>query len=219
MDFDQHVRVTDADGLTFTFIKPVLYPKDVLNLLEAEPTFRRTNGGRATWQWTFVKLTPPADPTHFEMTFLTGFENERLTQFSLPQPLLDLIPKHMILGFFRSLGRAHVDVKARQVNAAWEDGSPAPAQQALTTADVVRMLGAPLKITEAGDTRVYRYAYELQAQAPRRDPARTMYAICTFAKGDDRLLRAEAVYLTHRLNLHFGQRREPVAAAGRNAGK
>ena len=117
-DFDRYVKVEDGQGLTLQFVKPVLYTKDLLFLMQLEPTSRATNGGAQTWFWTFVKEDAQSNavPDNLNLTFSTSFDGNKLTAFTFSERLVTTIPKPFLLALIQAFGRAEVDRKNRSVN-------------------------------------------------------------------------------------------------------
>jgi hypothetical protein len=197
-DFDRYVRVEDRDGLTLHFNEPVLYGKDLLFLMELEPTRRVTNGTAQTWIWTMRKVPAPGQVPagDFDLTFSTALASNRLVGFTLSERFLASIPKPLLLGTMRSLGQADIDAKRRSATMRWVDkGADKESWPSLTRGALERLLGAPYLVmipTNGVSTWVYRYRLETTTKKKAEDlQAKVQFS---FQPSTDRLARVEAAY-------------------------
>lgn len=209
-DFDHYVTVEDRHGLTFRFVKPVLYTQDVRYLMELEPTARSTNADQQTWFWTFEKQRSPtnADAGDFDLTFATSFENGMLTRAAVSERMLAIVPKWFLLALVRSLGHAQVDQKKRTARVTLEP--PKVPEHPLTKAELVSLLGTPFSVTAANATYTCRYRYELKSSSLTAGQTMPAQAAFTFTQAADQLTRLETVYGDLHLNFSFDTPARPA---------
>ncbi|MBI5386195.1 MAG: hypothetical protein HZA90_16105 [Verrucomicrobia bacterium] len=205
-DLDRTTRVDERNGFTLQFLKPVLYGEDLFAISGDKPTSRTTNQNRQTWFWTYEKLLPStnAEAGNFDLTFEVLLENSKITAFRFPDRFLQVLPKPMILGFLRSLGRARIDRKGGglplRFNAADVDqktdalaftwgGGPQEKFEPVVRDQVTRLLGVPLCAVESNRSYSCFYKYCFKGAAP--DSA---WAKFVFATNSDQLAFSEGAF-------------------------
>jgi hypothetical protein len=206
-DFDRFVQVDDRDGLAFRLVKPVLRVEDVRYLLDAEPSFRRTNQNRLTWVWTFEKL---ADGTNaatrdYDLSFSTSFEQGKLCELAISDRFRAIMPKEMVLGMARSLGEAKVDRAKREVTARWRQTGPNKEIEALSRPQILQLLGPPTKAEDAPQALTHHYHYSLGPPGPSKDQSRLARVRCVYARDTDKLKQIEVAYGTMKVSLSFAE--------------
>ncbi|MCX6902655.1 MAG: hypothetical protein NTW03_04100 [Verrucomicrobia bacterium] len=193
-NLERYARVEDRHGLTLHFLKPVVYTGDLQLLVEGD-AFRTTNQNRQTWLWAYEKqsLAPSASAHDFDLSFTAIFENDKFTELRFPERFLAVLPKPLILGMLRSLGRAEIDMKHGTANVKWvgggQDKVDLPAEPQLTA-----LLGPPFTVTESNLTRTFLYKYYEKAPSPQAPAEKLAWATFTFAGDSDRVLASQGVF-------------------------
>lgn len=205
-DFDRYVRVDDYQGLSFHFLKPVVRSQDVRELLEVDPTASVTNQHQLTWYWSFEKQSPPGhvESNNFDITFATSFTNNHLCRLTVPDHLLAIMPKPLVEGVFRSLGKAKISKLNRALDAQWRQKSGAEIKM-LSRSELRQLLGAPFRTShsELGDHDLYLY----KPKSPSLNPSKTKPAVveCTFSRNSGRLTLVKGSYIGYKFNVSFVQ--------------
>ena len=162
-EFDKNFRVEVAGGFVLHFLDPVLYDKDLLYLSEVEPTRREESENRSVWTYTFVKDATPEEKaeTENEIVITMGFNSrKKLTDVTLCEHVLKIVPADFLELTLRALGSAEVDKKNRRVRAESSEtrrfAFHPPSRQA-----IVNGFGQPWKEETLPDSRVLTYHYRL----------------------------------------------------------
>lgn len=205
-EFDRYVRVHESEGLSFHFLKPVVRSQDVRQLLEVAPSAAVTNQNQVTWHWTFEKQLPPGliETNNFDITFATSFTNNYLCRLTVPDHLLAFVPKSVVEGIFRSVGKAKIYKMRRALDAQWRQESPGEIR-ILTQYEFRQLLGSPYQSTNSPHACHDLYLYK--PKSPSLHPSKTKPARveCAFARASGRLTQVKVSYLTYQGSVSFDQ--------------
>jgi hypothetical protein len=203
-EFERYVRVDDQGGLALEFLKPVLYSSDVHALFDADPTVRSTNGNRVSWRWTFEKLTPTNTTTpEFSISFSTIFENDKLCRLTIPDRFKTIMSKETILAMARSVGKGKVDQKKRALDSDLGEGDLKDEMEPISKAQMLDLLGPPWSAQESKGVTTLFYEYLLKSATPEQAKNKPVRFRCRFAKGSDKLTRADFSYNLMRVGMTF----------------
>lgn len=208
-DFDRFVKVEDGQGLTLRFVKPVLYTKDLLFLMQLEPTSRATNGGAQTWFWTFVKEDAESNavPDNLNLTFSTSFAQDKLTAFTFSERLVTTLPQPLLLALIRAFGRAEVDQKNRSANLTLAKGDLDQDKlrdwSRLSRGAVTQMLGTPYSVSVTNSVSTCLYRYRMDSPSLKTNESLRVNARFSFSDATEALTRFEGAYADFRYSFNF----------------
>jgi hypothetical protein len=212
---ERYVRVEDKHGLTLDFVKPVVYADD-LRLLVEEETLHTTNGNVQTWVWTYEKQTAEsaASSGEFDLSFTAVFENLKFAELRFPERFLAVLPKPLILGMLRSIGKADIDLKHGTFNFKWA-GSDKEKIELPAKPQVIALLGPPFSISESNGTHTFLYKYYEKTSTPQSLAERLAWAKFTFVGESDQIIRSEGAIgnITWTMSAVSGQKEMNIAVA------
>jgi hypothetical protein len=189
---ERHVRVEDKEGLSITFIKPVVYADDVRLLIDGE-MLRSTNRNQESWSWIYEKqsLGPHLEAGDYGMSITFGFENHKFNRMQFSDRFLTLMPKPVVLGMLRAVGRADLDIKRGTADVKWVGVGPGETVQLPTRQQILTSLGTPFLITESNQTRTLLYKYYQKTVNACLPAEQLAWAKFTIRASDDQVLSSE----------------------------
>lgn len=193
-EFDKYVEVHDRGDLVLVFKKPVLSAPDLLWLTKLQPTEKRGTAPEERWSWTLEKVALPnlVETEPHQLTFVTGFVSNKLTEIAIPQRFLTVVPGRGVVALFKAFGHAEILEKQRTASADLRGDQLRKELPVLTTADADRLLGWPHETQAEEAHLVWLYRYTLNTPQAA-DPARKLaWAKLTFDRETQRLLQLEA---------------------------
>ena len=202
-NFERFVQVDDRDGLSFNMLKPVLLADDVRELLGAAPSTTTTNGGREVWDWSFEKIAPSGESGEFDMGFTTSFEAGKLVRVGISDRFHAIMSKEMVLAMARALGKGKVNQQKREMTSQLEPGKAEAKIEPLPRAEMVKLLGQPLRIADGKTAAIHHYEYALKSPSLRPGQKLLARLDCAFSKATDRLTQVELSYGQIHLKLAF----------------
>ena len=202
-NFDRYVKVEETNGLILTFVKPVVQADDLRQLTQLEPSDKSVQEGHEVWQWIFEKQAhgTNADQGRFDFTFKTIFTNQKFSQFTIPEPFLVVVPKSLVLGGLRSVGRAEIDYQHRVAKVRWQEGEKDI--RPLTEAEITRLLGPASLVRQSGTTTSWIYTYVLKTSLEPSSKRKTAQATFIFDTATHRLRQIEARFASLRFDYSF----------------
>ncbi len=167
--FDENFAVDVEDGLSITFLNPVILQKDMWKI-GLPPTIQKKDAEGSTWTHIFQKQygsAGRAEPNH-DVWISLRFVDNKLTRFAVGEELFTFIPKAAVLMTLRSLGELNINFATRKASLNVEEGPgwdfPAPNKDA-----ILGTLGLPFAESHDGDRSTVVYSYKLMPSSPPSD--------------------------------------------------
>lgn len=162
-DFDEHVEVSDASGLSLLFREPVLEDGDFVFITDSQPTERTALSEEPPvelWSWRFEKERAEGDASGrgFSTVFGTVFEDGMLTEIAFDPSLLAAVPSDLLVALFRSMGRAKVN-KIRRSATSGLSGERLDGLTLPTLRRIDDIMGPPTRLEEDEDGATWRYTF------------------------------------------------------------
>ncbi len=191
-DIDHTARIVeDTNGMTLHFKKPVLYGEDLFIATQSEPSTITTNGSVETWAWVYNKVPRFTNtaPEHFDLQFEALVVDEELEGLRFPPQVLAVLPKEMLLGLFRAVGRGKIDRSHKSLAVDWNEAGPKKPIEPLTRAQVTNLLGTPFYANVSNDVYSCFYKYRYSGKDP--DNA---WAKFVFAPNSDKVSQSQGAF-------------------------
>jgi len=161
-EFDENFSVDTADGITITFLNPVILEKDMW-LLGLPPSVQEVFPSHTTWMHIFEKQYAPGDreDSNFDLSVSSRFQDSKLTDFGISEGYFAFIPKEAVLLTIRSLGKVEFNVASRKGSLEVTDDDSIEDFAAPNRQNIVNTLGIPYLQNEGNETRSLEYRYIL----------------------------------------------------------
>ncbi len=222
--FDQFFRVEVDGRFILHILEPKITSQDLIYLSSLDPSRRETGEAGETWYYVFQKLKPDStlDDPETQIVFALGFnEKKRLAVVTFSPLFLKIVPPEFLEQSLRSLGKAEIDKKQRQLRAKPE--SLPKIKQALPSRELIEKgLGIPFSNSVKDATAHVTYRYRLQP--PEGDPVkdvedRRKAVVELFFKADsNKLTKMDANFAGLKITIHYEKLAEsggpPPAPAG-----
>ena len=160
--FDENFSVETADGLTVTFLNPVILERDMW-LLGLPPSVQEVFPSHTNWVHIFQKQYASGDREdfNFDLSVSSRFEDRKLTEFGISEGYFAFIPKEAVLLTIRSLGKVEIDVASRKASLEVTDDDSIEDFAAPNRRNIINTLGIPYLQNEGNETRSLEYRYIL----------------------------------------------------------
>jgi hypothetical protein len=104
-NFDKYYILEDDGHLSISAKRPILYPEDVVRILNSEPTAKEQTKSELYYDYILEKQYQSAKNEQGEYSIKLRLIDERL---------FAIIPKNVVIALARSFGSAKIDVKNRR---------------------------------------------------------------------------------------------------------
>jgi hypothetical protein len=170
-EFDRYIETDLRDGLKITFKKPVLLDEDFEGFFKWIPEKRERLNSAEKWHFRWLKDHVAADGERppYALEFDVLFADHKLTKIMVTESFFAaVLPKHLAVGFMRSMGRAKVDQKNRSATTTLEDRDvdPKAEEPPLTREGVTALLGTPVSVI--GDDASPQWYYKFSPATNQR---------------------------------------------------
>lgn len=207
--FDQYFKVEKEDGLTVTFLKPVIYEKD-MKWMGFHPSQELDQEDQVVWLHILEKLyfEGQVEDENFDIYFESKYNNSKLKEIYISERYFTFFPKELFITLFKSLGGAKIDKKNKKASSKVESFG-AERIDFPTYSDVLKVLGKPFKIVEVSGQKTLSYNYRLKLADDTeefvKNSKREYSVVLTFSKenklinisGDIPLLGSTAFSIEH----------------------
>jgi hypothetical protein len=154
--FEDNFELEDKKGLTLVFKNPILFKKDIMWLLNNEPTKVLDENGNS-WLYILTKKNVDGikEEKNYDIDIMTDFEKDKLKEFTLPKRFLENLSKEMLAKMFKSMGKSKVNKSEKKAGTTMQgkkEGLP-------TIYDVLYTLGEPYEKQEEKETTKLKYIY------------------------------------------------------------
>lgn len=187
--FENYFEISDKNGLTIVFLKPVLLTGDIIWFIELGPTSEEEIDQGRLWRYIFEKQYPgPKDEKgDFDIPVVMLFQrDDKLREIRFPERFLEFVSKPLLIKMFKSMGYSQISKLRRSATSRFEGSSmEIPKKQF-----ILKVLGRPFNIENSDHTSRLVYKYNLKKGKPA-DKDFNILVNFTFQQGDDRLQKAE----------------------------
>lgn len=161
-DFDANFRVDIEDGLSLTFLHPVILEKDLF-FVGLPPTLTEPDETGTTWTHIFEKQYPddPTEDSNFDLSLSSRFADSKLNEIRISERYFAFVSKQNVLHTIRSFGNADLDVAERTASMDVTDGDPSPGVAPPEVVDILNTLGLPYARADSAGERWFEYRYRL----------------------------------------------------------
>lgn len=202
-DFNTYFQITEQNGLTLIFLKPVLLSGDIVWLMKSTPTSKEKTDGGELWKYVIEKQYPGPknEKGNFDIPINMRFENEKLGQISFPERFLKYISKPLLIKMMRSMGDAEIDKSERRAGSRFQANN---ALEIPRKQQVVDVLGLPFSAQDSDDTSTFIYRYNFGEEKTGTSGGEFNLVMgFNFQKEDNRLLKAETNLNGLKMSLNF----------------
>ncbi|MFB3786928.1 MAG: hypothetical protein ACE15F_11230 [bacterium] len=213
--FDQFFRVEVDGRFILHILEPKILSQDLIYLSSLDPSRRETGEAGETWYYVFQKLKPDStlDSPDTQIVFSLGFnEKQRLVAVTFSPLFLKIVPPEFLEQSLRSLGKAEIDKKNRQLRAKPES-LPKIKQALPTRALIEKGLGIPFSSTVQDATANVTYRYRLQPPegVTVKDPENRRKAVVElfFKSGNNKLTKMDANFAGLKITIHYEKLADP----------
>jgi hypothetical protein len=190
-DFDANFVVSVEDGLTVSFLNPVILERD-LRLVGLPPTRIETDETGSDWIHVFAKQYPDrrTEDSDFDLILFSRFAGGRLSALHIDESYFAHVPKDNVLLTIRSFGNADLDISDRQARMEVPDEDASPGIPPPDLLDILNTLGLPYARSDTDGERWFEYRYRLQPPPSAKtegddDPGGKIYRLkFTFGRKD-----------------------------------
>ena len=157
--FDQHFIIDKDDGLTLTFLKPVLSEDDV-KWMGFYPTIEVEIDGQKKWVLVFEKVRQEnqSEKGDYDLFVESHFRENKLNSVHVSERYFAIIPKEFSILLIKAIGGATINRKNKTVSASMESSGQAIAFP--NQSDIVEVLGIPYRLEHKEEkTTVVEYHY------------------------------------------------------------
>lgn len=169
-DFDENFSVNLEEGLSITFLDPVILQKDMWKI-GLPPTIQKTDREGITWIHVFEKQYGDSrrDGSNHDVRVSLRFVDGKLSQFAVGDELFGFIPKDAVLMTLRSLGDLEISLTGRKASLTVDEEGPGWDFPTPDKSAVVNTLGMAYTEEHDGELSTLVYSYKLQPSQPRSD--------------------------------------------------
>lgn len=165
-DFEENFTVDVTNGLSITFLDPVILEDDMWKI-GLPPTLQEVNAAGVTWILVFDKLAGEGAPASIgdEVRITLRFVNDKLAGFAVGEELFAFIPKAAVLNTLSSLGELEISLTRRKARLTVDRGS-GPGFPMPNKTEIEGTLG-PASSEEVDDGHsILTYSYRLRPASP-----------------------------------------------------
>ena len=169
-DFDENFSVNLEEGLSITFLDPVILQKDMWKI-GLPPTIQETDPEGVIWIHIFEKQYGDSrrDESNHDVRVTLRFVDSKLSQFGIGEELFGFIPKDAVLMTLRSLGKIEINLTGRKASLTVDDEGPGWDFPAPDKRAIVNTLGQAYSEEFDGELSTLVYSYKLLPSSPPSD--------------------------------------------------
>jgi len=152
----KNFKVTDEDGLSLTFTKPLMNKKYITWLMSTEPTIKNSD----VWIYEIKKRYRgnSRDKKNFDIPIKLNFENNKLKVATLPKRFTQHIPKSMFAKSIQSFGKGRLIKRNKTLHAVYKVNDKS---EFLSTRDIIAFLGLPYYTKVEGEEESFVFIYKI----------------------------------------------------------
>ncbi len=152
----KNFKVTDENGLSLTFLKPLMNKKDVAWIMSTEPTIRSSD----VWIYEIRKRYRgnSNDRNNFDIPIKLNFTKNKLKVATLPERFAQHIPKPVFTKFIQSFGKGRLIKRKKTLHAVYKVNDKS---EFLSTQDIVAFLGLPYYTKVKGEKESFVFLYKI----------------------------------------------------------
>ena len=162
--FDKYVMVDKEDGLTLSFLQPILY-KDDIKWLGLSPVSQETKSGITTWKHIFEKkYNNQLEQRNFDIICDTRYQNNKFHAIYFPERYFKYIQKDFFVFLLKYMGNSDMDLDTK-TNTARHTGGNIDNKHVLSLVkqgNIMKMLGIPYFIENKNGTHSLEYRYRVK---------------------------------------------------------
>jgi hypothetical protein len=206
-DFDANFTVQTTAGLRLNCLHPVVLADD-LRFLGFFPASVRKLGAAEQWTIRWLKRPPPGAPEKpkYEIGFDLFFAQDQFTGLQVADKYLAFVPKDVIVGAVKSLGRGKLDKASRSVESDVLGSLVPPSAKG-----VQEMLGAATEQQVEGSRETLHYHFVSDDPGGK---GKDFDLRLTFDVASGDLLETDARMPVGRLHLKFDRHPDSGAKSG-----
>lgn len=172
--FDQYVMVDKKDGLTFSFLRPILYGND-MKWLGLQPTLQETESGVTTWRHVLKKIYKDnqSETGNYDFVIDTRYQVEKLHAVYLPERLFTTLSKDFFIALCRYAGQSDMDLNQRNREVRYTGGD-VDSKHTLSSVKqdaLVQQFGIPYLIENKNGIDSLEYHYRVKEGSISTDTA------------------------------------------------
>ncbi len=170
--FDKYVMVDKEDGLTFSFLRPILYEDDI-KWLGLSPVSQKNTSGITTWKHILEKVYNNNQPEQrdYDIVFDTRYQNKKLHAIYLPERYFRYIKKDFFIFLLKYMGNSDMDLDTK-TNTARHTGGDIDNKHVLSLVkqdNLMKMLGIPYLIESKNGAHSLEYRYRVKEASSSTD--------------------------------------------------
>lgn len=197
--FDTYFLVREEnDGFTLIAKSPILYSSDMLRLIGMDPTSKEQGSESNLWRYVFQKECsgPKVEDGDFDITVGMLFQDDKLAEVRFSRRFLSILPKPFLVGIFRAMGQATVNIRKRSVRIpSWSSGKSEEPFQIPNRQDIISLLGSPFSVQNSESGYEITYNYHMKTNGVNIEPSKTKVWVKFLFGRDERLLRSQADFV------------------------
>jgi hypothetical protein len=167
--FDDHFSINSDNGLTLSFLHPVMLEKD-MHMMGLPPTTQNGDQAEKTWTHIFEKLYPTgsSETTNYDLLVSSKFSTGKLAEIRIGEQYFAFIPKDFFILMLKSIGGAEVDRKNRTAKAEVTDIDLNKDYVLPNRQDTIDLLGSPFSREDTESIHSLEYRYQLKPANPQK---------------------------------------------------
>ncbi|MCI5137856.1 MAG: hypothetical protein D3922_05450 [Candidatus Electrothrix sp. AR1] len=210
--FDKYVMVDKKDGLTLSFLQPILYEDDI-KWLGLSPVFQETKSGVKIWRHVLKKIynNNPSETGNYDLVIDTRYQNKKLHALYLPERYFKHISKDFFIFLFKYMGNSDMDLDKAN-NTVRHTGGDIDTKHSLSLVkqdNILKMLGVPYLIESKNGTHSLEYHYKVQEASSSTNTEEKINAeyvfTFIFSKQDSLITVAAKIPILGTIELDFSE--------------
>ncbi|MCI5209013.1 MAG: hypothetical protein D3910_09495 [Candidatus Electrothrix sp. ATG2] len=156
--------VDKEDGLTFSFLRPILYEDDI-KWLGLSPVSQNNTSGVTSWKHILEKeYNNQSEQGNYDIVFNTRYQNEKLHSIYLSERYFRYIQKDFFVFLLKYMGKSKMDLD-KENNTVRHAGGEIDNKHVLSSVkqeNLTKMLGMPYLVESKNGTHSLEYRYRVQ---------------------------------------------------------
>ena len=201
-DFDKNFALSDTEGLSLIFKKPVLLKSDIVWLMLTGPVESMSASKDDSWLYILEKKTRSRyrDESEFDIHVRMRFnEKGKLIKMSLPERFLKYFSKSLFEKLLGSIGEADISKLNKEATSEFKGDKDT---EIPTTREVIHVLGRPYSIKNSETERSYIYKYQSKSPDPEQEGVKIRFFL-TFDKETDLMNNFLGGFKGIKINIDF----------------
>ncbi len=169
--FDKYVEVDKENGLTLSFLDPILYDDDI-KWLGFPPASRSTRSGSTTWKHVLEKKYKEnqEETGNYDLVIETRYQNEKLNAVYFSERYFVALPKDFIPSLCEYMGKSSMDIDliSAKVKCTGELDDIQPFLPLVKQGSVVQIAGIPYSSVNKNGMTTLEYRYRLKRNSLSR---------------------------------------------------